>query len=108
MPEAPGGPSASLSATYESPSGHKDFVYAVTTPHVQNRDLIEAHAKSKYLSELRASTKRLQDDVNKFLTEKMEEDKKTADQDRLNGTSKQKSKDELEEENYGEENAEEE
>jgi hypothetical protein len=99
-------PTASLSATYDSPSGHSDFTYTVSTPPVKNDGSMDVKAKTTYLSELRASTRRLQEDINKFLTEKMEEDKKAAGQDGPNGASKQKSKDELEEENYGEENAE--
>ncbi|ETI28719.1 hypothetical protein G647_01170 [Cladophialophora carrionii CBS 160.54] len=99
-------PSASLSATYDSPSGHRDFAYTVSTPPVQSDGSIDTKAKTTYLSELRASTRRLQEDINKFLTEKMEEDKKAAGQDGPSGASRQKSKDELEEENYGEETAE--
>ncbi len=100
--------SARLSAVYETPSGLKDFAHTIPTPQVKNEGSVETEAKSKYLSELRASTKNLQEDINKFLTEKMEEDKKAASQNSLDDVSKQKSKDELEEENYGEENGEEE
>ncbi|KIW72698.1 hypothetical protein PV04_00875 [Phialophora macrospora] len=96
-------PSASLSATYDSPSGHRDFTYTVSTPQVKNDGSVDIEAKTTYLSELRVSTRKLQEDINKFLTEKMEEDKKVAGP---NGASRQESKDELEEENYGEEDAE--
>ncbi|EXJ64775.1 hypothetical protein A1O7_01113 [Cladophialophora yegresii CBS 114405] len=106
MAPTTGSSSASLSATYDSPSGHKTFADTITSPPVENDGSIDTKAKTTYLSELRASTRRLQGDINKFLTEKMEEDKKAAGQDGLNGASKQKSKDELEEENYGEEDAE--
>ncbi|KAJ9608622.1 hypothetical protein H2200_006393 [Cladophialophora chaetospira] len=108
MPEPSESSSVRLSAIYESPSGRKDFAYAVSTPQAGHDGSIKTDAKSKYLSELRASTKKLQEDVNKFLTEKMEEDKRAAGQHGLNGASKEKFTDELEEEKYGEENAEEE
>ena len=102
------GSSTALKATYDSPSGHQEFSHTLPTPHIDNDGAVNPRAKTKYLSELRASTKKLQEDINKFLTEKMEEDKKAAVQNDLNSASKQKSKDEQEEENYGEENAEEE
>lgn len=62
-----------------------------------------------YLSELRTSAKQLQEDVNVFLTKKMEEDKATAGREGVVGSAPgdkkgvEKSRDEIEEENYGEE-----
>ncbi len=100
--------SSSLRATYYSHTGHKDFSHTLTAPPVRKDGAVDLQAKTKYLSELRASTKTLQQDINKFLTAKMEEDKQAIAQNDLKNTSKQKSKDELEEENYGEENAEDE
>ena len=100
------GTSANLSATYDSPSGHKDFLHSIPAPQIKGDGSIDVQQKTNYLSELRVSSKKLQEDINKFLTEKMEEDKKTAIQHGQNGVSTQKSKDDLEEENYGEENAE--
>lgn len=60
-------------------------------------------AKSTYLSELRQLVPQLQDEINVFLTERMEEDKKAAEAQ----GSKQSEKEAKEEENYGEENVEE-
>lgn len=104
MPDITGSQKASLSATYDSPSGHKDFVHTIPTPQVDSNGSADTTGKTKYLSELRTSTRRLQEDINKFLTEKMEEDKKAVGEAGDNSTSKEKSTDELEEENYGEEN----
>lgn len=104
MPDITETQKANLSATYDSPSGHKDFVHTISTPQVDNNGAAATAGKTKYLSELRTSTKKLQEEINKFLTEKMEEDKKAVGEEGQNGTSKQKSEDELEEENYGEEN----
>ena len=62
--------------------------------------------KSAYLSELRASTRQLQDEINTLLTKKMEEDKMRLTTSRANGQEKEaaeKPRDELEEDNYGEE-----
>lgn len=91
--------SRSLRASYNSPSESRNFGTQIST-----ETSIEPDSKFKtaYLSELRSSTKQLQNDINVFLTQKMEEDKKiVGDED------KRKTKDELEEENYGEEPAEE-
>ncbi|KAH0841352.1 hypothetical protein AYO21_04947 [Fonsecaea monophora] len=93
-----------LTASYNSPSESKHFQYTITAPQTQDDGSLSAEAKTKYVSELRASSKKLQEDINKFLTEKMEEDKKQTGQHSEDSTLKQKSKDELEEENYGEEN----
>lgn len=86
----------SLAASYKSPSGAKQFCYAID-PAAGNQ--LDTNSKKQYLSQLRASTKNLQNDVNDFLTQKMDEDKKTG----LETTVKSKTKEELEEENYGEE-----
>ena len=63
-----------------------------------------------YLAELRKSTKELQEEINVFLTHKMEEDKQNAAIDRgacwKKGTHS-KEPDEVEEEKYGEENVDE-
>lgn len=60
-------------------------------------------AKSTYLSELRQLVPQLQDEINGFLTERMEEDKKAAEEQ----GNKQLEQEAKEEENYGEENVEE-
>lgn len=92
--------SSLLKASYHSPSGSKVFEHVIASP--QSEPPADTQAKTKYLSELRTSTKKLQDDINIFLTEKMEKDKKNQDSHAL----QQKSADELEEEQYGEETGE--
>ena len=65
--------------------------------------------KTAYLSELRTSTKKLQEDINAFLTQKMEEDKLHAVTNGGNGQEKgagKKTMDEVDEEKYGEEEVE--
>ena len=99
--------STQIRATYDSPSGHEDFVYSIVVPPEKDGDPVAVETRTKYLSDLRASSKKLQDDINKFLTEKMEEDKRATKPGSSNGATKQKSNDELEEENYGEENTDE-
>jgi hypothetical protein len=84
------------SANYNSPSGTHTFKIPVDAPCKAKPTTSE---RTAYLSALRATTKQLQADVNKFLTDKMEEDKAKS------GTGKKQ--DELEEQNYGEEQAEE-
>lgn len=59
-------------------------------------------AKSTHLSELRKLVPTLQDEINVFLTERMEEDKQAAE---VQGRE-QLEKEAKEEENYGEENVE--
>lgn len=98
------GSEASLKATY-SDTNMPDSQHIFTHDVQQSSSVTtSAEAKSKYLSELRASTKTLQDEVNTFLTKKMEEDK-AATATSIPG--KKKAKDEEEEENYGEEKVEE-
>ncbi|KIX07487.1 uncharacterized protein Z518_02140 [Rhinocladiella mackenziei CBS 650.93] len=103
MPEKIEASSATLRATYNSPSGPTDFQHVIIAPTPDNVGSIDTQAKMIYLSELRASSKMLQEEINQFLTDKMEEDKRAAGQENTSETSKQKTKDELEEENYGEE-----
>ncbi|KAL1851579.1 hypothetical protein Plec18167_002721 [Paecilomyces lecythidis] len=56
-------------------------------------------AKSEYLSELKGLVTKLQGEINVFLTERMEEDKKAAEAQ----GNKESDKEAKEEENYGEE-----
>lgn len=88
-------------AFYKAPNGEHDFEHVVAAPIAT-----DVESKKKYLSELRSSSKQLQEAVNAFLTAKMEEDKiNTAKHHSLEaGTA---SKDEEEEAHYGEEKAEE-
>lgn len=89
-----------LAASYKSPTDTKQFQHAlnttVTTPNTQ----LDNKSQTTYLSQLRASTKNLQDDINDFLTQKMEEDKKNSLEVSV---TRSKTKEEVEEENYGEE-----
>lgn len=82
-----------LTASYTSPTGAKEFYYSL--PSLPQH--ISTEQKTRYLSALRSSVANLQEDVNTFLTAKMEEDKTTAPQ--VAG----KVDDKKEEENYGEE-----
>lgn len=84
--------SNSSHAVYSASSGTQSFHHSLPPlPH-------DVPAKTAYLSKLRESVRSLQTDMNVFLTERMDEDKKSAE------VSEKEAK---EEENYGEENAEE-
>ncbi|KAL8829172.1 MAG: hypothetical protein Q9191_002166 [Dirinaria sp. TL-2023a] len=84
--------SEALKADYAAPSEAKSFAYPL--PPASNES---TEQKTAYLSALRESVTKLQDDINGFLTNKMEEDKASAS---LAGTTVD---DRKEEENYGEE-----
>lgn len=105
----PDPPKPTLRATYTSPSSAKTFSNPISAPLPSSESPTAIKDKVSYLSELRASTKHLQEEINVFLTQKMEEDKATAsvaDTGGPEGDKKKeedKSKDELMEENYGEE-----
>ncbi|KAK5063163.1 hypothetical protein LTR84_005239 [Exophiala bonariae] len=94
---------AGLSASYKSPTDTKQFHYAIDTSGIatsETNNQLDKKSQTAYFGLLRASTKNLQDDINDFLTRKMDEDKKyTLD----SSATKSKTKEELEEENYGEE-----
>ncbi|KAJ4415393.1 hypothetical protein N0V85_002731 [Neurospora sp. IMI 360204] len=61
--------------------------------------------RAKYLHELRQIAATFQDDINRELTQRMEEDNKRAPQNQSKGKKEEEAK---EEENYGEEVVEEE
>lgn len=86
-----------LRASYNAPTGQQVFIFEIPAPTKG-----DVASKIIYLSELRSSTRRLQEKVNSFLTEKMEEGKRNAIESE-NQASKGKVNDEEEEENYGEE-----
>jgi hypothetical protein len=101
-----------LHATYTSPSESKIFSNLLSAPPRSSHSPTAVKDKVNYLSELRASTKQLQEDINAFLTQKMEEDRLgvavAGQKDVVGGTGKEKmgeekTKEELLEENYGEE-----
>lgn len=81
-----------LKAEYAAPASSKQFSYAL--PSCKTSSTKE---KSAYLSALGTSVTQLQDEVNAFLTEKMEEDKTLAALVGANGDDRK------DEENYGEE-----
>ena len=104
-PENAPQPRATLLATYtnsiNSPTETQNFPFSISAP-LPSIDSTSVKDKAAYLLALRTSTKQLQEDINVFLTQKMEEDKlhaSTAEQKKVDG----KAKDEIEEETYGEE-----
>ena len=97
-----------LRAVYTSPQPSipsKAFQHQLSSSPVNTSDTSSpsspetVKAKVAYLSELRHLVPRLQDEINVFLTERMEEDKKSAEAQ----GSQQLEKEAKEEENYGEE-----
>ena len=88
-------PGTSLKADYASPTTTETFTHPL--PSASNTSTKE---KTKYLSALRTSIVQLQEEVNGFLTTKMEEDKALA------AGAGMKADDQAEEENYGEEKVE--
>ncbi|KAL8779960.1 MAG: hypothetical protein Q9213_006685 [Squamulea squamosa] len=91
-------PSTTLAATYTSPSTSKTFTHPL--PSSTTTSLAE---KTQYLSTLRQSMTQLQDEVNAFLTDKMEKDKALA----AKAGVKDKVDEKKEEDFYGEEGVEE-
>lgn len=87
---------------YDSPSGAQQFQHVIPSSAVEKDGSVDGPAKRNYLSQLRLSSKKLQEDINAYLTDKMEEDKRASGLQK-EGAPSQKTKDELEEENYGEE-----
>lgn len=86
-----------LTADYASPSGAHTFSHALPSSSASN-----VTDKTAYLSALRSKNADLQNEINAFLTKKMEEDVKAAE-----GSAGQRSKkEEREEEMYGEEDPE--
>lgn len=86
-----------LKADYSSPSTTKTFEHTLPSLSSDPASTKSTKEKTQYLSSLRQSVVKLQDEVNDFLTAKMEEDKALA------ATAGQKIDDKAEEENYGEE-----
>lgn len=86
-----------IKATYGSPDDSNTFTQPINSPQPT-----DPKSKAAYMSSLRSATKSLQQDINTFLTDKMEQDKHAAAQNTTNG-NRRKPRDEEEEENYGEE-----
>lgn len=90
-----------LRASYKGPNDAKDFARKTAVGCPRNPT---TEQKTAYLAELRQNVKQVQQDVNTFLTEKMSEDKiRQGEADKKAA----KTKDEIEEELYGEEQPEE-
>lgn len=110
-PPAPPGSSTTLTAVYKSHSGDKVFSHDITATGElgqvsEHSDQVQfSKAKTAYLSEIRSSVKKMQGDINTFLTAKMDEDKKIASS--AGAQTNGKRTDEVEEEQYGEEDIEE-
>ncbi|KAL4803173.1 EKC/KEOPS complex, subunit Gon7 [Aspergillus unguis] len=90
--------SQTLQAAYTSPELNRAFSHTVNAP-APNPSDENVQAKVAYLSELRKLVPTLQNDINIFLTERMEEDKKAAEAQGRQLSEKEAK----EEENYGEE-----
>lgn len=97
-----------LRAVYTSPQPSipsQTFQHQLSSPPVNTSNTSSSSspetvkAKVAYLSELRQLVPKLQDEINVFMTERMEEDKKSAEAQ----GSRQLEKEAKEEENYGEE-----
>ena len=87
-----------FSAAYSSPQLNGTFEHTIhsTPPNPSQQDV---KTKVAYLSELRKLVPELQNDINVFLTQQMEEDKKAAEAQGRQLSEKEAK----EEENYGEE-----
>lgn len=81
-----------LKAEYSSPGTSKIFTHPLPSSHTTT-----TKTKIAYLSTLRSSVVQIQDEINTFLTSKMEEDKALALKAGVNADYKRA------EENYGEE-----
>lgn len=68
--------SAHLTAVYTSPTATNTFSSPLESALTQHTS---STAKSQYLANLRQSVSQLQDDINQFLTEKMDQDKAATD-----------------------------
>lgn len=98
--------SNSLRAVYASPQpSTQTFQHQLSSPPLTSDTSSPDSVKTKvaYLAELRQLVPKLQDEINVFLTERMEEDRKAAEAQGKKGSDKEAK----EEENYGEENVEE-
>jgi hypothetical protein len=106
MAAAPTDPSSdtkpTLSASYSSPVSptSQSFQHQVAAPLDKGGSVA---AKKAYLSELRGLVTLVQTEINVFLTERMEEDKKATEAQGRQDADR----DAKDEENYGEENADE-
>ncbi|KAL4876645.1 Gon7 family-domain-containing protein [Aspergillus karnatakaensis] len=98
MAPPPESQSNCLQATYNSPLLNRTFEHPINAA-APNPSEQSVKVKVAYLSELRKLVPVLQNDINVFLTEQMEEDKKAAEAQ----GRKVSEKEAKEEANYGEE-----
>ncbi|KAI9760015.1 MAG: hypothetical protein M4579_001954 [Chaenotheca gracillima] len=96
---------SNLVADYKSPSASETFTKPISP---STSTPLNTSGKTAHLASIRAAIPKLQDDINAFLTQKMEEDKGPQAARDANGTNKTAIDDAKEEENYGEEIVEEE
>jgi len=89
-----------LSAEYISSTGQKTFTSPLLSATAATRSTAD---KTAYLSDLRAKVTQLQQDINTFLTAKMEEDRAA---DEAAGVAKTNAAEDKEEDMYGEEDPE--
>lgn len=90
---------SSVKAIYGSSTHSKTFEKSLSSP-----GPTEAKSKTAYLAGVRSATKQLQDDINVFLTAKMEEDKANASAPATGSHANESEfRDEEEEQTYGEE-----
>lgn len=94
----------SICAVYTSPASTQTFEQPISSPLSNGPPTEKTRTKTAYLAELRQLVPKIQTDVNVFLTERMEEDKKAAEAQGRQVSEKEAAE---EEENYGEENVEE-
>ena len=91
-------PPQTLKATYTSPQTSKTF--SSSLPPLEGGQNVQD--KAAYLSALRSSISEMQGEVNRFLTQKMDEEK-AEETTTAKSDEKQKGQEEREEEMYGEE-----
>ena len=90
---------ASLTASYTSPTVSK--VFSLALPAVPTSDSVDE--KTAFVAAVRVNTSQMQDDINVFLTQKMEEDKAQEIAAAGGDLKKNAKEEEREEEMYGEE-----
>jgi Gon7 family len=95
---------ANLQARYRSPNAEKIFCHDSGVSGGEPTKQSSTAKRVAYLGTLRLSVAKLQEDINTFLTQKMDEDKAAAVAGFVDtGKGKIRLDDEQEEENYGEE-----
>ena len=91
-----------MTATYKSPDSNETFSSSLPALSA-DRNTLDVGEKTAYLSALRTSLGQMQSDVNAFLTAKMESEKNATEG---KAKAEKKTREEKEEEMYGEEDPE--